>query len=84
LIQDENDKEEATKRDENLNESSKDILLTESGNKILNDALKKFQTNLLKFTFVKNEKIYMTILNLSKIYLPIEVEIKFRIVDNNC
>jgi hypothetical protein len=53
LIQDENDKEEATKRDENLNESSKDILLTESGNKILNDALKKFQTNLLKFTFVK-------------------------------
>jgi hypothetical protein len=43
---------------EALSENSKDILLTDSGNKIINDALKVFQTNLLKFTFVKNEKIY--------------------------
>jgi hypothetical protein len=35
----------------------KDILFS-SESKLLKDILKKFQTNLLKFTFVRNEKIY--------------------------
>jgi len=36
----------------------KDILMDSKMNKVINDQLKVFQTNLIKFSFVKNEDIY--------------------------
>jgi len=38
--------------------NSKDILMDQKSMKIINDQLKIFQTNLIKFSFVKNEDIY--------------------------
>jgi hypothetical protein len=41
-----------------LFENTKDVLMNPNANKTLNESLKNFQSNLLKFTFIKNENIY--------------------------